>query len=790
MRSSLGCSAVSVAVACAAACAGTRRAGAADADAGRLARTYTYNYIGEVMPTPQQATYHDAFLPLFHVRRARAQGQITLRSNATPAERVGAQEIANRIRFLAGGKGTVPIESRAAGKRPWLTLGDEAGALPSVSVPSRDEAYAIDATANGKRIDAVANDALGLYWACQSVVQLLTVRDGIVVLRKADIVDYPLFRVRSFKVGKSADAIEDMADWCPSAKLNTYNICYTAVGKDLWPNPSKEYREVVRRVCERLLPRGMDVMLFINPYYLWKEHIQTSDPADLDALTQTCSIALEQGAEKVMLCLDDFASKSQRTGPRLYTVHDEQDREQFDDDLAKVNIALLNGWYERMKAKFPRCRLLAVLPYYWMPGGHYREEGERNLREIGKHTPKDLVIVWTGPRVRSTSVDKASLEKYTRLIGRKPFLWDNTLYAWHRPPHYFLDQFKTTYPDGFWDLNELGCHYNAGSGEAYKAGLFCVADYLWNPQAYDPESAIRKAVAIVGGRECVDLLLEFRDGFYEIREGYAGRFGSADILLRQARIANASPFDADDIQEARSDLAHVSQLAASIGDECRNERLVAEVNTRQEEGDKYLEALRVLERLPKTSAQDATNLIGNPGAEQVVGKRPAGFGSYAGAGKLQLSAPADARTGKRSASIRAGSWHVYPDGKKWINVALMAGGSNGFTADDALKVKPFRKYYFSFWAKSDLPRLEVSVVGWTAKDRGKGVRQALYARPTQIDTSPVWQRYAGSFVTRPDTAQAALKIGFTGFETDGAKLGTLWVDDVYIGLAKPAALQR
>ena len=751
-----------------------------------LARTYTYGSIGEVMPTPQKVTYRDAFLPVFDIQGGRPLARIVIRKDATLPERIGAQEVANRVRFLAGGKAALEIGTGPAAERPWLTVGAAPAQPPALEPPKKPEGYAIRPSDGGKRIEATAGEPLGLHWACQSLVQLLSVTNGKVVLRQAEIDDFPVFQVRSFKVGGTHETIEDMGRWSPSAKLNTFNVCYTTVGRDKWPDPPAEYRDLVGRLCAFLLPRGTDVMLFVNPYYLWEEHIQTSDPADLDALARTCSLALERGARKVMLCLDDFASKRDHRDPRrLYVVMNEEDKKQFGDDLAKANVALLNGWYQRMKARFPKATLLAVLPYYWLPGSFYREEGERNLREIGKATPSDLVIVWTGPRVRSTRVDRASVGKYTQLIGRKPFLWDNTLYAWHRPPHYFLDEFKTTYPERFWELTELGCHYNAGGGEAYKVGLWCVADYLWNPEAYDPKTALRKAVAIVGGADCVGLLLEFRDAFYEVREGRITGLGKPAALLAEARRAKTNPFDADDLRAMREQIQRLPTLAAEIEKRCRNAALVGEVKQRSDVGKGYLQALALLEKLSPPKPEQLGNLIANAGAEEVAGGRPVGFGTYAGAGSLKLAASPDAHAGRRSACFRATGWHVYPDGRKWINVALMVGGSNGFDARDALKVHPFCKHYFSFWAKSDLPAWELSAVGWRAKQKGRGDRAFLRTTPTEIATTAEWRRYTGSFVTAPGVGQAALKIGITGNQKDGARLGTIWVDDIHIGRGKP-----
>ena len=753
-------------------------------EVGQLARTYTYHYVGEVMPTPQRAVYGDTFLPILDTSSRRLLGQITVRANASLPERIGAQEVANRVQFLAGGNAAIEGTTGPAGDRPWLVVGELNGP-PALETRPRTEAYAIRPSSS--RVEVVANDSLGLYWACQSLIQLLTIKDGKVVLRRAEIDDYPVFQVRSFKIGgQDWSRIESMGHWSPSAKFNTFNVCYTTVGRDQWPDPSPDYRAFVRRLCACQLPRGTDVMLFVNPYYLWKEHIQTSDPTDLDALARTCSLALEQGARKVMLCLDDFASKrDKRDERRLYVVMNEQDRKQFGDDLAKVNVVLLNGWYERMKAQFPKSTLLAVLPYYWLPTGFYREEGERNLREIGENTPKDLVIVWTGPRVRSTIVGKASVGKYTELLGRRPFLWDNTLYAWHNPPHYFLDEFKTQYPERFWEMTELGCHYNAGGGEAYKAGLWCVADWLWNPEAYDREAALRKAVAIVAGPDCVDLLLDFRDAFYDVRDGRLAGLGPSAAFLREARKAKASPLDAEDIRELRSQIARLPELAALIEKQCQNAGLVEEVKSRVGIGNNYLQAFELLAKLLPPAEGERRNLVANPSAEEVVGGRPRGFGTYGGAGGLKVSAATDAHAGKRSACFRATQWYAYPDGRKWINVGIMLGGSSGYDARNAIEVQPFCKYYFSFWAKSDLTTCSLAATGWREKKLDSAGRVFLRTRPSNIALSPEWQRYTGSFITAPNVTRAALKLGIVGNEKDGAKLGSLWVDDVYIGRGRP-----
>ena len=80
-------------------------------EAERLARTYRYHYIGEVMPTPRKAVYRDTFLPVFDIASQRPIARLFIPKGASQPARIGAQEIANRVRHLAGGKGTIEVDA-------------------------------------------------------------------------------------------------------------------------------------------------------------------------------------------------------------------------------------------------------------------------------------------------------------------------------------------------------------------------------------------------------------------------------------------------------------------------------------------------------------------------------------------------------------------------------------------------------------------------------------------------------------------------------------------------------
>ena len=542
------------------------------------------HYTGEVIPTPQKAQYFDTDSDLTTAR-------ILISGNAETPLRHGVREIADRISVMGGTKPqieekpelprhaamiqTAPVPTNII-RRLWETK--------TLHPPKHKEGYTLSVveTADKGAIFISGKDALGAFWGCQSLLQLLRTERGRVLCRNMKIVDFPAFEIRSFKIGGSHTAVETLGMWCPAAKFNTFNICYTSMGLDKWSKPDQRYLRLLDRLTEHLLPRGVDVMMFINPYFAHEHPFQIANDADLEKLIDTSSLGLKKGCRKVMLCLDDFASKPQ-AGPRLFVLSDETDRHIFHDDLSRAHIHLLNHWHRHLKGRFPRSELFTVPSYYWTPSGAYRQDAERYLRHLGRSVPKTLNLVWTGPYVRSTVITQKDIEAHTARIGRKPFLWDNTIYASHDPPDYFLDLFKTVYPEIFWKLINKGCHYNAGATEAYRVGLLCIADYLWNPEAYNPDISLRKAIRVVAGNEneAVNPLIEFRDIYYQLREKTLPLLLKCQDAAIKRNPAHPSAGGKDcELTDAENLFTKGDRLVAEIASRCFNQGLVREAITR------------------------------------------------------------------------------------------------------------------------------------------------------------------------------------------------------------------
>jgi len=442
---------------------------------------------------------------------------------------------------------------------------------------SHSEGYALVCrrVAGQIRVTIFGADPVGAYFGTKTLAQMLEVEGDRLWLHPGVIRDWPVFRLRSFKgFGQNWVKLRAAGCWAPNAKFNCLNICYTTIGKDRWPNPSEEYKTFVQDMTRFMRVRGLDCMPFVNPYYLWKAHIVVSDPEQMEALVRTCSLGPAAGGRRVMLCLDDFASKPVHQGGRLYRVMSEKDRARFGDDLALVNAYMIRTLYDRLRQRFPQVRLYVVPPYYWTPRGDYKTGGEAYLRKVSAGVPRDVRFVWTGPVVRSRRITKEDVEHYQKLLlGRKVMLWDNTIYAHHNPPHYLFDLFNTQYPDRFWELMSGEVHYNAEASEIYRVGLLCAGSYLWNPRRYEPEKVLQEALAAVAGARAVKAALRFRDAFYVLWDQWQKRLGKPESLLKGTAKVSLSE---QDRQRLKTDLQKLDAAWAAFRSVCQNPTLVYE----------------------------------------------------------------------------------------------------------------------------------------------------------------------------------------------------------------------
>ena len=181
----------------------------------------------------------------------------------------------------------------------------------------------------------------------------------------------------------------------------------------------------------------------------------------------------------------------------------------------------------------------------------------------------------------------------------------------------------------------------------------------------------------------------------------------------------------------------------------------------------------------------AQNLAPNPGAEVVDGKLP-GFALYTGAGAATVTPSlTEKHSGAGSACLDVTGWYHRPadpdtPANRTVNMSLVLAENDGFSAKGALPGKAGALVAISFWYKGDLPSATVRGMAWPGADGGQADRIYLSGLAETIAPAPEWKPFGATFRLPEGARYFAVQINANGRESDGYKLGKLYVDDVRI----------
>jgi len=459
--------------------------------------------------------------------------------------------------------------------------------LAPVAVQDKPQGYAIRAARVGDTRVVFLNGQtpLARYYAAATAIQLIEADQAQAVYHNATIVDYPDFLGRSclFRGWKNLAALEDDLDSLTRLSLYKLNKVYLGFNRTgaTWHEADDLHRQGIKDVGKWCRDRGvMSLAMMVNPYshlgfetsaeklsdqlrYTWTHGC----PQSLAMLKKLYKPALNAGAGTIMLLADDSVPHTGKNRQN-YSLFTAEDKARF-VTLQNAQAHVINEFKQWIDTEYPGTRLEFCPP--WYSNEHIdRSQGkaESYFRDLTFQIPPEVAIIWTGPTVRSLSVDMADLYRYRSLIGRWPMMWDNTLYArYHESPDYggypghypgkvrlcnLFEPFDTYRPKEFQIYNDGRQMYTNGAAasEVYKIKYATVADYEWNTAAYNPEFALWKALTRTYGRSVAEMLLRFNDAYY----------GVYDMCLR-LKSAGHNP---EYVAAAEKFLANMRQYLVSI----------------------------------------------------------------------------------------------------------------------------------------------------------------------------------------------------------------------------------
>ncbi|MBM7440548.1 beta-N-acetylglucosaminidase domain-containing protein [Streptomyces sp. HB132] len=373
------------------------------------------------------------------------------------------------------------------------------------TVPGTLVAEGYSLASRGDSVVLAGNDADGIYYAAQTLRQLVT---GKHTMASVSITDHPSMPLRGSIEGfygapwSHADRLDQLAFY-GDIKANTY--IYTpkddAYLREEWrePYPAEKLADL-RELIEQATAHHVDFTYAVSPGL----SVCYSDPDDVSALKEKLGSLYDQGARNFYVALDDIS----------YT------KWNCDGDQAKYGAPgrgsagqaqadLLNAVQHDFIDKRADAEPLQFVPT------EYSDTADSAYKSVLREQLDPKVIVqWTGTDVVPPSISLADAEAASAVWGRKVFLWDN----------YPVNDYGQTTGRLLmapYDKREAGLH-KALSGivlnpmnqaAASKVALFGGASFAWNDDDYDPDRTWRAAADYLAGgdRATARALLAFFD---------------------------------------------------------------------------------------------------------------------------------------------------------------------------------------------------------------------------------------------------------------------------------------
>ena len=355
----------------------------------------------------------------------------------------------------------------------------------------RPEGYTLEATAKGCEI--CARDKQGVLWGIVSFLQILDVEKK--AMRVCDIEDWPDCPRRGyygrcwpssceFAVFNKMNYITNKPHYLAGSEYTPFNVFLTVeecktfngLGLEFYGGCGNYTMDVAWPLCWNVT-RAMQITEFkrwasygLNVYYPYDD-VRYYDQV--------------------------WRQEDKDTGLKP-------------SDMDAKQIAAI---YKAVKAEYPDFKMQFCPPFYWGPNaGHpYPDNRDKYLKSIAEHLPKEIDVIWTGERVGSYKKSPEAVKWYSNLIGRKPSLFQNKTGP-HNYLSYIVDatRWQDWYYDGFVDRDMRSIQKNSDTPQECPQ-IATLADYCWNPKAYDEYRSIKRGLDNYAGSGLYELLKPARD---------------------------------------------------------------------------------------------------------------------------------------------------------------------------------------------------------------------------------------------------------------------------------------
>lgn len=357
----------------------------------------------------------------------------------------------------------------------------------------RDEGYKIIVEQEPFGIKVEARSETGFIYAAETLKDLFPAGGRSIYTGYVD--DFPAFVFRGVLEGGYAvwshENRVSILKWLGSVKFNAFiygpkeDPYFRRQWRRLYPPEILERFKTYLKICDE---NNVLFSYALSPAM----SMEYSNPAEMDKLIAKYRQLQSIGVTRFGIFFDDIL-------PFLSTPND---RKKF-KSIAEGEVYVSNKLLQALLKKDPKASLFFVPNQYW---GWTPTDYMKVIK--GKLDPR-IEVGWTGKDIVSEAITAEDAQKFKEVAGRKPAIGDN-----YSPMGPLVRRSPDLYKAADSFLNNPYSYTTDGNSDLSKLVNATIADYGWNPDAYDPERSFTMAARrLAGGEQAGDaLMLELRLG--------------------------------------------------------------------------------------------------------------------------------------------------------------------------------------------------------------------------------------------------------------------------------------
>lgn len=405
-----------------------------------------------------------------------ARAQVPALSPKPAKATFGQQAFHNQTTFLVKGADKADAAAinllrksvKTQGRQVTLLIGergDKAVRRYKSLIPQHPEGYYLSITP--RQVVIAGNDGAGTFYGVQTFLQLMQQPN----VPQTTITDWPTMPERGVIEGYYGNPYSHqdrlgLFDFMGQNKMNVFvygpkdDPYHRGQWREDYPaTDSERMRALVKRADEN------------HVKFVWAIHPGGDirwDKADSMAIVTKLEHVYRLGVRSFCVFFDDIGGEGAR---------------------GEKQAALLNYINQAFRGQHHDVEPLMMCPTQYnksWSGGPY-------LHTLGTEMDPSVRIMWTGATVVDM-IDRADMEWINSQISRKAFIWLNYPVTDYCIDHMLMGK---TYGNGH-DIGHMVsgfCSNPMEYCEASKVSLFSIADYAWNPQAYDEDGSWQLAIS-------------------------------------------------------------------------------------------------------------------------------------------------------------------------------------------------------------------------------------------------------------------------------------------------------